>query len=218
MPGKRFSGLIGIKRCARTFKWTRGHAGGNGPANVERQIDDCFAERVESRHSGDIRKLMRIGNDRARPMRKHCPRELRGPEMGALDMDVGVDERGRNHHAGGVDRFRRLPVVADAGDDAVDNRDIGGNQLAGKDVRHQPVGNDRDPPVAVVAPPPIGVASARYRRSNWSRRSTGPCRSLPSRLSRDLPLDEFEKLIQLGDVLAHEEPDMFAPHRLAAGR
>ena len=66
---------------------------------------------------------MRIGHDRGRPKREHEARELVNEQLDCFEVHVRVDEARHDVAPGGVQHVATL-VVADAGDDAVDNGDI----------------------------------------------------------------------------------------------
>ena len=80
----------------------------------------------------NVRDLVRIGDDRRRPQRKHEPSELVDHELRRLEVQVRVDESGNDEASGCVQRLA-APVVADARDDAVDDRDVGIEPLARED-------------------------------------------------------------------------------------
>ena len=88
---------------------------GSSAADVEQPVHAVGAEHV--------RDLVRVGDDGGRPERQHEPRELVDEQLRRLEVHVRVDEPGHDEAAGGVERLAAL-VVAEAGDVAVDDRDV----------------------------------------------------------------------------------------------
>ena len=88
-----------------------------------------------------VRDLVRVGHDRRRPERQHEARELVDEQLHRFEVHVGVDEAGHDEAAGGVDHLVAV-VLADPGDDAVDDRDVGVEPLTGEDAEHAPAAND----------------------------------------------------------------------------
>ena len=80
---------------------------------------------------------MRVGDDGGRPERQHEPRELVGQELRRLEVHVRVDEARHDVAAGRVDDLRAV-VVAEAGNEAVGDRDVRLEPLAREHGEHAP--------------------------------------------------------------------------------
>ena len=80
-----------------------------------------------------VRDLVRVGDDRGRAERQDEPGELVDQELRRLDVQVRVDEPGDEVAPGCVDRLDAL-VVAEPGDDAVDDRDVALEPFAREDA------------------------------------------------------------------------------------
>ena len=68
------------------------------------------------------------------PQREHGPGELRGDELGGLEVDVGVDEARHEPAPAPVDPLRGAGVAADPRDPTVRHRDVALEPLAGEDA------------------------------------------------------------------------------------
>ena len=80
-----------------------------------------------------VRDLVRVGDDRGRAERQDEARELVDQELRRLDVKMRVDEPGDQVAPGRVDRLAAL-VVAEPGDDAVDDRDVALEPFAREDA------------------------------------------------------------------------------------
>jgi hypothetical protein len=86
---------------------------------------------------------VRVGDHRRHAARDDRPCELRGDAQAALDVDVGVDEAGRDVRAADVDAPLALIPRPDPRDASVDDRNVdAGLDLAGEDVDHPPPAHD----------------------------------------------------------------------------
>ena len=99
---------------------------GSRPHDVEQPVDAVGAEHV--------RDLVRVGDDRRRAEREHEPRELVDEQLRRLEVHVRVDEA-RARRSGRPRRRLGALVLAEPGDVAVDDRDVGLEPLAREDAR-----------------------------------------------------------------------------------
>ena len=76
-----------------------------------------------------VRDLVRVGDDRGRAEREDEPRELVDQQLRRLEVEVRVDEAGDDVAAGRIEGLAAL-VLAEAGDEAVDDRDVSVEPLA----------------------------------------------------------------------------------------
>ena len=112
-----------------------------------------------------VRDLVRVGDDRGRPERQHEPRELVDEQLRRLEVHVRVDEARHDVAAGRVELSSPV-VVAEPGDEAVDDRDVAVEPLAREDgehlaAAHDEVGGlvaarDREPTREIGSRRPIG--------------------------------------------------------------
>ena len=88
-----------------------------------------------------VRDLVRVGDDGGRPERQHEPRELGRQQLRRLEVHVRVDEARDDVGAVGVERLGAL-VGAEAGDDAVADRDVDVEPLAREDAEDAAAAHD----------------------------------------------------------------------------
>ena len=100
---------------------------------VEEPVDAVGAEHV--------RDLVRVGDDRRRPERQHEAGELVDEQLHGLEVHVGVDEARHDEAPGRVDHLGAV-VLADPGDHAVGDRDVGVEPLAREDAEDAPAADD----------------------------------------------------------------------------
>ena len=121
-----------LERPSRRLERRRGDARGGHEEDLELEIGGDVMEPVDAVGAEDVRDLVRIRDDRGRPERQDESGELVREQLRGLDVHVRVDQPRHDVAAGGVDRLPAL-VRADAGDEPVDDRDIGGEPLPRED-------------------------------------------------------------------------------------
>ncbi len=78
----------------------------------------------------DVGDLVRVGGDSGRPVREHGTDELVHPQLGGLEVHVGVDEAGRERGAGDVDDLDGV-AAAPAGDHPAGDGEVGEHPFPG---------------------------------------------------------------------------------------
>ena len=124
-----------LERPPRRLEGRGGDARRRHEEDLELEARRRVVEPVDAVRPEHVRDLVRVGDDRGRPERQDQPRELVGEELRRLDVHVRVDEARDDVAPGGVDRLATL-VRADAGDEAVDDRDVGLEPFAREDGQH----------------------------------------------------------------------------------
>ena len=99
--------------------------------DLELEAGRRVVQPVDAVAAEDVRDLVRVGDDRGRPEREDEARELVDEELHRLEVHVRVDEAGHDEAPRRVDRLLAV-VGADAGDDAVHDRDVRLEPLAGE--------------------------------------------------------------------------------------
>ena len=133
--------IPGRERPVRRLELRRGHARRGGEEHLERQVLAHVDEPVDAVGAEHVRDLVRVGDDGGRAEREHEPRELRRQQLRRLEMEMRVDEAGRDVGAVGVDRLATL-VGADARDHPVADRHVGLQPLAREDREHPAAADD----------------------------------------------------------------------------
>ena len=113
----------GVSSRRGDSKLRRRHARRRHEVDVERHVVADVDQPVHAVGAEHVRDLVRVGDDRRRAERQHEPRELVDEQLRRLEVHVRVDEAGHDPAAGRVDRLAPL-VVAEPGDEAVDDRDV----------------------------------------------------------------------------------------------
>ena len=150
------------QRPPRRLVRRRGHARRRHEVDVERQARGRVEQPVDAVRAEHVRDLVRVGDDRGRAEREDQARELVDHQLRGLDVQVRVDEAGDDVAPGGVDDLGAV-VVAQPGDDAVADRDVGVEPLAREH------GED-----AAAADDEVGrLVSARYRDTALQLRDIG---------------------------------------------
>ena len=75
---------------------------------VKGSLAAASAKGDDARDAEDVGDLVRVGRHRGRAVGQHRADELVDPELGRLEVHVGVDETGRERRAGHVDGLARL--------------------------------------------------------------------------------------------------------------
>ena len=133
--------VAGGERAPRRLELRRGHRRRRHHVDVERQLRACVEEPVDAVGAEHVCDLVRVDHDRRRPERQHELRELVDEQLGRLQVHVGVDEPRDDEAAQCVERLLAL-VVAEAGDVAVDDRDVRFEPFAREDRQHLAAAND----------------------------------------------------------------------------
>ena len=107
--------------------------------------------------SQDVGDLVRVGDDGGRSKRQHEPGELVDEELRRLQVHVGVDEAGHDVAAARVERLL-AGVLTEAGDEPVDDGDIGFEPLARE---HREDASSTDDQVGGLVPARDGEAARK---------------------------------------------------------
>jgi len=133
-PAEGLRNLPYIEDGAGTLHRAGGHAGRDGERDPEGEMGGGIAQRRDAGQPGNVRDLVRIGDDRAGAAGHDRAGELRHPHQCALDVDVGVDERRRDDLPRDVDRLPRVCVLPNPRDPAIGDSDVGPYELTPEDV------------------------------------------------------------------------------------
>ena len=125
--------IAGREGAARRLERRGGDAGGSHEVDLELEPLGGVEEPVDPVGAEHVRDLVRVGDDGGRPEWQHQAREFVDEELHRLEMHVGVDEAGHDVASSCID-FRDTVVRADAGDNAVRDRDVGVEPLPREDA------------------------------------------------------------------------------------
>ena len=125
--------IVGGKTRARCFQMRRRHARRQHDKKIDRQIFARFEHVTDSVHAEDVRVFVGIDDHRARAMRDHRARKFRYRDHRAFDVEMAVDQTGREISAADVDDFPRF-IIAEADHTAVVHRDVCFVNLGAQDV------------------------------------------------------------------------------------
>ncbi len=92
-------------------------------------------ERGHAGDAEDVGDLVRIGGDRRRAQREHGAHEFVDPQLGRLEMHVGVDQAGRDGRTVEGDLLHGVPR-APARHDAIGDRQVGRHPLPARRREH----------------------------------------------------------------------------------
>ena len=107
----------------------------------EREHACCFNQRNDAGHTEDVRDLVRVGRDRGGAVGQHAAHELVDPELGRLEVHVGVDEPGCERSTADVDDLDGVARTP-PDDDAVADREVGVDPLPGGGHEDAPAGDE----------------------------------------------------------------------------
>jgi hypothetical protein len=129
--------VAGVERRAGALERGGGHAARGVDAERERQRRGGLGQSGDAGHAEHVRDLVRVGGDGRRAVRQHGADELVDPELGRLEVHVGIDERRRERAPGHVHDLVRV-ALAPPGDRAVGDRHCRVDPLARGRAEHAP--------------------------------------------------------------------------------
>ena len=133
--------VAGGERPPRRLERRGRHARGRHEVDLELEVLRRVEQPVDAVGAEHVRDLVRVGDDRRRPERQHEARELVDEQLHRLEVHVGVDEARDDEAARRVDHLGAV-VLADPGDDAVGDRDVGVEPLAREDAEDAAAADD----------------------------------------------------------------------------
>ena len=127
--------VFGVKVCAGGFKRCCGYAGWKHVVDVADGLLRRVQHKPHSLYAADVDDLVRVGDQGRRARWQHRAGKFRGYRHRAFNVAMCVDQAGAYRDAFAVDLVVRA-VMADAGNQAVCNRDVRPDDLPGENVEY----------------------------------------------------------------------------------
>jgi len=119
----------------------RGNAGGHHEEEIHGKSARGAQHPADAVGAQHVRNLVGIGDDRRRPVGQRRPRQFRGRQHAAFDVEVPVDKAGTDKSARSIDDLASL-VPAEADDPSAGNRNVGFEDLLGEDIEDAAAADD----------------------------------------------------------------------------